>query len=198
VIAAPSGAGKSSIVRDLLAREGEVVASVSVTTRAPRSGEAEGKDYFFRTRAEFEAMVAGGALLEHADVFGRGYGTPRAPVEHELACGRDVLLDIDWQGWRQIRAAMPADCVGVFVLPPSIGVLEARLRGRASDSEAEVQRRMRAAQAEIGHWNEFDYLVVNDSLAACVDEVIYIMKAERARMARRTGLGALAMSMLDQ
>jgi len=198
VIAAPSGAGKSSIVRALLAREEEVVASVSVTTRAPRSGEAEGKDYFFRTRAEFEAMVAGGALLEHADVFGRGYGTPRAQMEHELASGRDVLLDIDWQGWRQIRAAMPADCVGVFVLPPSIGVLEARLRGRASDSEAEVQRRMRAAKAEIGHWNEFDYLVVNDSLAACVDEVIYIMKAERARMARRTGLGALAMSMLDQ
>ncbi len=196
VIAAPSGAGKSSIVRGLLARDANVSASVSVTTRAPRPGEVEGRDYFFRSPAEFDAMVGGGALLEHARVFGRGYGTPRAPVEACLAGGRDVVLDIDWQGWRQLKAALPGDSLGVFVLPPSMAVLETRLRGRGSDSADEVARRMAAARAEISHWDEFDHVLVNEDLEACTADVTYILRAARSVVARSTGLAALAAGLL--
>lgn len=196
MIAAPSGAGKSSIVRGLLARDANVSASVSVTTRAPRPGEVEGRDYFFRSPAEFDAMVGGGALLEHARVFGRGYGTPRAPVEACLAGGRDVVLDIDWQGWRQLKAALPGDSLGVFVLPPSMAVLETRLRGRGSDSADEVARRMAAARAEISHWDEFDHVLVNEDLEACTADVTYILRAARSVVARSTGLAALAAGLL--
>jgi guanylate kinase len=196
VIAAPSGAGKSSIVRGVLERDANVSASVSVTTRAPRPGEVEGRDYFFRSPAEFEAMVEDGALLEHARVFGRGYGTPRAPVEACLAAGRDLVLDIDWQGWRQLRSALPADSLGVFVLPPSIAALEARLRKRGSDSEEEVARRMAAARAEISHWDEFDHVLVNDDLGACIEAVTYILYAARSVVARSTGVSRLAAGLL--
>ena len=138
MIAAPSGAGKSSVVRRLVAREAELAESVSVTTRAPRPGEIDGREYLFRDENGFRALAAAGELIEHAIVYGRGYGTPRAPVEARLAGGLDVVLDIDWQGWRQVRAALPLDTVGVFLLPPSLGQLNARLRGRQSDSEAEI------------------------------------------------------------
>ena len=195
VVAAPSGAGKSSIVRGLLAGDAAISASVSVTTRAPRPGEVDGRDYLFVGEGEYQAMVAGGALLEHAMVFGRGYGTPRAPIEACLAAGGDVVLDIDWQGWRQLRAALPGDCVGVFVLPPSLTVLEQRLRMRGSDGQAEVARRMRAARDEIGHWEEFDHLVVNDTLETCTAQVAAILEAARCRPGRSLGAVALARGM---
>ena len=195
VISAPSGAGKSSIVRGLLAREAGVTASVSVTTRAPRAGEEHGADYFYTDMTGFQSMVAQGALLEHAVVFGRGYGTPRAPVEACLAAGRDVVLDIDWQGWRQLRAALPGDAVGVFILPPSLAVLEARLRKRASDPAAEVARRMEAARAEISHWEEFDHLLVNEDLAACTDAVASILVSARSTRARSVAAARLARAM---
>ncbi len=192
VISAPSGAGKSSIVHGLLAADPGVTASVSVTTRARRGSEAEGKDYYFTDMAKYLAMVAADALLEHALVFGRGYGTPRAPVEACLAAGRDVVLDIDWQGWRQLRAALPGDVVGVFILPPSLATLEARLRDRGSDGVTEVARRMAAARAEIAHWDEFDHVLVNDDLLACTAAVSSILVAARCTLARSTGVTRLA------
>ena len=142
VIAAPSGAGKSTVARALLATEPELSPSVSVTTRAPRPGERDGVHYHFRGEAEFEAMAGAGELLEWARVFRNCYGTPRAPVERALAAGRDVVFDVDWQGHRQLRAALPGDVVGVFLLPPSLAALEARLRGRSTDHEAEIARRL--------------------------------------------------------
>ncbi len=196
VVAAPSGAGKSTIVQRLLQREPDLRMSVSVTTRRQRESEVEGRDYFFRDLATFSAMASRGELLEHATVFGRGYGTPRAPVEAELRAGRDVVLDIDWQGWRQLRAALPGDCVGVFILPPSLEALEARLEGRGTDDAAERARRMAAARDEIAHWEEFDHLLVNDDLAACVEEVTYILRASRCATGRSRGAMELARSML--
>jgi guanylate kinase len=197
VVAAPSGAGKSTITRALLAREPELFLSVSVTTRAPRAGEVEGVHYYYRSEAEFARMAAEGALLEYANVFGRGYGTPRGPVEAALAEGRDVALDIDWQGWRQLRAAMPSDSVGVFILPPSMEVLETRLRGRGSDDRAEVARRMRAARDEISHFSEFDHVVVNDDLEACIAAVRAVLGAARCTVYRNTGAAALARAMVQ-
>ena len=171
VVAAPSGAGKSTITRALLATEPALSLSVSATTRAARPGERDGVHYHFRTQAEFDAMAASGALLEWATVFGRSYGTPRAPVERALAAGRDVVFDIDWQGHRQLRQALPADVVGVFVLPPSLAALEARLQGRAGDSPAEIARRMDQARSELSHWAEFDHVVVNADLDHAIAEV---------------------------
>ena len=195
VISAPSGAGKSSIVRGLLAANPDVTASVSVTTRAPRASEVDGRDYFFIDMADFLAMAADGALLEHATVFGRGYGTPRAPIEACLAGGRDVVLDVDWQGWQQLRAAMPGDVVGVFILPPSLTTLETRLRKRGSDAAAEVARRMQAAREEISHWGEFDHVLVNEDLAACTAAVSSILVAARCTLARSLGAARLARDM---
>ena len=195
VIAAPSGAGKSSITRALLAEEPGLSLSVSVTTRPPRPGEQEGVHYFFRDQAAFDQMAENGALLEWARVFGRSYGTPRAPVEAALARGRDVMFDIDWQGHRQLRAALPGDVVGVFVLPPSLRDLEDRLRQRRGDDASEIARRMGAARAEIAHWSEFDHVIVNDRLAAAVGAVRGILAAARSATARRTGLGAFVASL---
>lgn len=197
VVAAPSGAGKSTITRALLESESELFLSVSVTTRAPRGGEVEGVHYYYKSEAEFLQLAAAGDLLEHAWVFGRGYGTPRAAVEAALAAGRDVALDIDWQGWRQVRAALPADSVGVFILPPSLEVLEARLRGRASDNADEVARRMRAARQEISHWDEFDHVLVNGDLAVCIESVRAVLHAARCTVARNFSAASLAARMLS-
>jgi guanylate kinase len=188
VISAPSGAGKSTLARRLLAAEPRLSVSISVTTRPMRPGERDGVDYHFTDDTGFAAMVEAGALLEWALVFGRGYGTPAAPVEASLAAGRDVLFDIDWQGWRQLRAALPGDCVGVFVLPPSIEVLRTRLEGRASDDGAEIERRMQAARDEISHWDEFDHVLVNDRLEECVGELRAVLHAARSMTRRLTGL----------
>ncbi len=187
VLAAPSGAGKSAITRMLLASDASLMLSISVTTRAPRFYEQDGVHYHFRTQEMFDAMVESGDMLEWAGVFGRSYGSPRGPVEQALAAGRDVVFDIDWQGYRQVRAALPGDVVGVFIMPPSLVELEARLRARG-DGEAEVQRRMATAEAEISHVREFDYLVLNQNLDTAVAETRAILLASRAAMARQTGL----------
>jgi guanylate kinase len=191
VIAAPSGAGKSTITRALLARESGVALSVSVTTRAPRAGEEEGVHYFFKSEQAFARMVQAGELLEHATVFGRGYGTPRAAVEAALAEGSDVLFDIDWQGYRQVRAALPRDTVGIFILPPSLAALEARLRARAGDDAAEIGRRMAQAQAEMAHAGEFDHVLVNDDLEHCIRSTRAVLLAARTSTQRLVGLGAM-------
>lgn len=187
VLSAPSGAGKTSIARLLCERDPNVVLSVSMTTRAPRQGERDGRDYHFRTPAAFEALVARGDLLEWANVFGRCYGTPRVPVEQALAEGRDVVFDIDWQGHRSLRAALPANIVGVFVLPPSLAELERRLRARGDSTEA-IARRMALAREEIAHCREFDYVVVNADLQRAADDVQRILKAARLATARQVWL----------
>ncbi len=184
VLAAPSGAGKTSIATALLAAEPEVSLSVSATTRAPRPGEIEGVHYHFRSAEEFARMAAAGELLEWATVFGRSYGSPRAPVEAALAAGRDVLFDIDWQGFRNLRAALPGDVVGVFVLPPSLAELEARLRARGGDDEAEIARRMAAARAEMSHAGEFDHVVVNRDFRQALSAVQAVLVAARTATAR--------------
>ena len=191
VLAAPSGAGKTTLSRRLLAEEPGLALSISVTTRAPRAGEREGEHYFFRDQAEFDAMVAQGALLEWAQVFGRSYGTPRAPVATALAAGRDLLFDIDWQGHRQLRAGLADDVVGVYILPPSVEALAERLSGRGDDP-AEIARRMREARTEMSHCREFDHVVVNDDLARATSELRAILAAARLATARQLWLdGAL-------
>ena len=189
VLAAPSGAGKSTVARALRARDPGLEVSVSVTTRAPRPGEREGVDYFFRDQAAFDALAASGGLLEWARVLGRDcYGTPRAPVEAALASGRDILFDIDWQGFRSLRAALPGDVVGVFLLPPSREALAGRLVARGADTAGEIARRMARADAEIAHCVEFDHVVVNDVLEAAVAEVASVLAAARVATARLVGL----------
>ena len=197
VVSAPSGAGKSSILRALLAEEPGIALSVSVTTRAPRPGERDGVDYHFTDRDGFDRMVADNALLEHATVFGRSYGTPRAHVVAALEAGRDVAFDIDWQGHRQLQAALPEDVVSVFVLPPSLDALRARLEARAGDSEGEIGRRMAAARAELAHWPEFDHVLMNEVLEDAVATVRCVLRAARSARHRQTGLAAVAAAMLD-
>ena len=194
MISAPSGAGKSTIADALRASEPELAHSVSVTTRQPRPGETEGVHYLFRTQSQFDVMAAAGDLLESAIVFGRGYGTPRAPVEACLAAGGDMVFDIDWQGHRQIRAALPADVVSLFVLPPSLATLEQRLRARASDDAGEIARRMRAARDEIAHWDEFDHVIVNADLDRCIAEARSVLAAARSAIPRQRGVRALVAS----
>jgi guanylate kinase len=189
VVAAPSGAGKSSLTRALLATEPALSLSVSVTTRPPRVGEVDGVHYHFRDQAAFDAMVAAGAFLEWARVLGRySYGTPRADVQAALAAGRDVVFDIDWQGHRNLRAALPGDVVGVCILPPSLASLESRLHGRGAENPAEVARRMGLAREEISHWAEFDHAVVNEVFEDAVAELRAILHAARCATARQTGL----------
>ena len=185
VIAAPSGAGKTSLVRALLQRRPTLHFSVSHTTRTQRPNERDGHDYFFVDKPEFERMVAGQEFLEHARVFDNYYGTSRAQVEQRLDQGQDVLLEIDWQGARQIRRALP-ECRTIFVLPPSRAALEQRLRGRGTDSDEVIARRLRDSLADLSHWNEFDYIVVNDEFErATVDlEAIVTGTGERLRRDR--------------
>nr|WP_025827716.1 guanylate kinase [Acetobacter persici] len=188
VISAPSGAGKSTIANALRASDPKLRHSVSVTTRQPRPGEKEGVHYHFRTMEQFEEMAARGELLEWATVFGRGYGTPRAPVEEALNAGHDMVFDIDWQGHQQIRAALPDDVVSLFVLPPSLAELERRLNSRASDHPDEIARRMAAARDEISHWREFDHVVVNTELDRAIFEARAVLTAGRLLTRRQTGL----------
>ena len=185
VIAAPSGGGKSTIADALRASDGNLAHSVSVTTRPARPREVDGQHYHFRDDAAFRRMADGGELVEWARVFGRSYGTPRAPVEAALAAGRDMVFDIDWQGHRQLRAALPGDVVGVFVLPPALSVLEDRLRGRGQDDAAEIRRRMEAALDECSHWGEFDHVVVNESIEQAVAETRAVLWAARTTAKRQ-------------
>jgi guanylate kinase len=183
VIAAPSGAGKTSLVRALMEREPHLRFSISYTTRRQRPAEVHGRDYFFVDRATFEGMVARDEFLEHALVFDNHYGTSRRQVEDALAAGRDLILEIDWQGARQVRRALP-ECHSVFILPPSRTELERRLRGRATDADDVVQRRLRDAAADMTHWSEFDYVVVNDDFEQAVEELRSIV-AGRGEASRR-------------
>jgi guanylate kinase len=188
VISSPSGAGKSTIARELLTGDGELTMSVSATTRPPRPGEVDGKDYVFVGKEVFERMVAEERLLEHATVFGNRYGTPREPVEAALRQGRDILFDVDWQGTQQLKQNARADLVSVFILPPSHRELEQRLRGRAQDSEEVVRHRMAKAADEMSHWAEYDYIVINRVIGDAVAEVRAILAAERLRRDRQLGL----------
>ena len=190
VLSSPSGAGKTSISRRLLAEESNLTMSVSVTTRPMRPGEKDGTDYHFIDGGRFSAMVAAGELLEHATVFDNSYGTPRAPVESALAGGADILFDIDWQGARQLRdSALQNDVVSVFILPPSAQELHRRLVSRASDPEEVVRNRMAKASGEMEHWDAYDYVLVNHELDASVAAVRAILTAERLRKDRQIGMG---------
>ena len=188
VLSSPSGAGKTTITRLLLERDPVLSLSVSVTTRPPRPGEIDGRDYIFIEQAQFARMAASGELLEHATVFGNSYGTPRGPIEAALAAGRDIVTDIDWQGTQQLSQAMPEDLVKVFVLPPSIEALRDRLQRRAQDSAEIVAARMAKSAEEMSHWPEYDYVIVNRDIDESVAEVAAIVTAERRRRTRQLGL----------
>jgi guanylate kinase len=192
VITAPSGAGKTSLVRALMEREPGLRFSISYTTRRQRPTEQHGRDYFFVDPVEFERMAAAGEFLEHARVFDNRYGTARRFVEDALERGQDLILEIDWQGARQVRAALP-ECVSIFILPPSRTELERRLRGRGTDSEDVIQRRLHDAASDMTHWNEFDYVVVNDDFEKAVEELraVVVGRGDASRR-NRAGLDTLA------
>lgn len=190
VLSSPSGAGKTSLARALLDTDSDIGLSVSATTRTPRAGEVDGLDYTFVDEATFKRMIEADAFLEWARVFGNYYGTPRAPIEEAVAKGRDVLFDIDWQGTQQLAERMAGDLVRVFVLPPSGATLEARLRQRAQDAEDVVAKRMAGAAAEISHWAEYDYVIVNGALDQSIAALKAILAAERLKRERMTGLTA--------
>jgi guanylate kinase len=188
VLSSPSGAGKTTITRRLLERDPSLALSVSVTTRPKRPGETAGRDYTFIDEARFAAMVAGGELLEHATVFGHCYGTPRQPIEGALAAGLDIITDIDWQGTQQLSESVRDDIVTVFVLPPSLAALEARLKTRAQDSAEVVAARMAKSAEEMSHWSEYEYVIVNRDIDESVAAAHAIVTAERLRRIRRLGL----------
>lgn len=197
ILSSPSGAGKTTLARRLLAGDTNIAMSVSVTTRKPRPGEVDGNDYIFLDKPCFEAMRDAGALLEWAKVFDNYYGTPLAPVAAAIDAGKDVLFDIDWQGAQQLSEKMPGDVVRVFVLPPSGKALEDRLKSRAQDPPDVVARRMAAAAAEISHWPEYDYVIVNADVEESVRSVLAILQAERLKRARLLGLSDFTRSLQD-
>jgi guanylate kinase len=178
VIAAPSGGGKTSLVKALLERDPKLALSISHTTRPPRPGEKNGRHYHFVSQPEFESMAKDGEFMEHARVFDHHYGTNRNSVAEQIRQSRDVILEIDWQGARQVRAVFP-DCCCIFIIPPSLDILRTRLTGRGQDSAAVIQRRMRDAQAEISHWDEFDQLVVNNNFELTLEELRSIINDHR-------------------
>lgn len=188
VLSSPSGAGKTTLSRRLLASQSSLVLSVSATTRQKRPNEVEGKDYHFVTADRFAQLIDDGELLEHAVVFGQRYGTPREPVMRALAQGCDVLFDIDWQGTQQLKEKAREDLVSLFLLPPSHAELERRLKARAQDSDDVVAARMAKAADEISHWAEYDYVIVNDDIAVAEANITAILVAERLRRSRQTGL----------
>jgi guanylate kinase len=198
VLSSPSGAGKTTLSRLLIERMPGLKMSVSATTRARRPGEVEGEDYLFVDKARFEEMVKRNQLLEWATVFDNRYGTPRAPVEAALSKGEDVLFDIDWQGTQQLREKAGEDLVSVFILPPSALDLEKRLHSRAQDSHEVIRGRMSRASHEMSHWAEYDYIVINHDVDAAFAEVQSILKAERLKRKRRTGLTAFVRDLQRQ
>ena len=197
-ISSPSGAGKSTIARTLLDKDKQVSLSVSVTTRQRRPSEIEGVHYHFVSQREFERLRDSDSLLEWAEVHGNFYGTPREPVETAMAEGRDMLFDIDWQGAQQLQEKMPADVVSIFVLPPTMTELQSRLHRRAEDSEEVIAMRLANSRAEIAHWREYDYVIVNDDLNVAFDAVQSIVKAERLRRDRRHGMFDFIRDLLEE
>ena len=189
ILSSPSGAGKTTLARRMIDRFPGTSFSISATTRDPRPGEADGREYYFRTRDAFDAMVENGEMLEHAIVFEHAYGSPLAPVVEAIEKGCDVIFDVDWQGGQQIRESdLAENVVSVFILPPSIAALESRLKSRSQDSDETVRRRMAKARDEISHWDEYDYVLVNDDLEKCTDELATILIAERLRKFRQIDL----------
>ncbi len=189
ILSSPSGAGKSTLARRLMVWDAALSFSVSATTRPPRAGEVEGREYYFRDRPAFEAMVANGQMLEHAEVFGNLYGSPSAPVEAAIRAGRDVLFDVDWQGGQQIRnSVLGKHTLSLFILPPSIRELERRLFERGQDTAEVIAARMRKSRDEISHWPEYDYVLVNDDLAVTERRLQTIIEAERLRISQQPGL----------
>ena len=198
VLSSPSGAGKTTIARALMKADPSISMSVSATTRPMRPGETEGQSYHFVDDSEFDRMVADGEFAEWAYVFDHRYGSPKEPIKTALKAGRDILFDIDWQGTQQLRSAFGNDLVSIFILPPSMVELERRLRDRKTDSEEVIQGRMRRATGEIVHWNEYDYVLVNDDVETCLAEVEAIIVAERLRKHRRPYVADLARKLVER
>jgi guanylate kinase len=188
VLSSPSGAGKTTISRKMLDIDSHLTMSISYTTREPRPGEVHGVDYFFISKDAFREMINADKFVEHAEVFGNFYGTPRQFVEENLSAEKDVIFDIDWQGTRQLSDALPNDVVSVFILPPSMAELENRLKNRAQDSEETVAKRMKKASREISHWNEYDYVLINNDLNETMENVNRVLLAERLRLSRQPQL----------
>jgi guanylate kinase len=198
VLSSPSGAGKTTLSRMLVAETPALQMSVSATTRPMRPGEVEGKDYYFVDQRRFDAMIAKRELLEWATVFGNRYGTPRAPVEASLAAGHDILFDIDWQGTQQLRSRSPNDVVSVFILPPTVAALEQRLHTRAQDSEEVIRGRMKKAGDEMSHFDAYDYIVVNDNIGIAFEAVKSILRAEQLKRERQVGLSGFVRTLQRQ
>jgi guanylate kinase len=198
ILSSPSGAGKSTLSRMLMAWDPTMRFSVSATTRPARPGEVDGREYYFRSRAEFEAMVDEGEMLEHAEVFGNLYGSPRGPVEAAMKAGRDTVFDIDWQGGQQIRQAMRDDVVSIFVLPPSIAELERRLRSRGQDSDEVIAGRMAKSRDEISHWAEYDFVLINQDLDATFSDLKTIVQGQRLRRDRQPELSAFVRGLNEE
>lgn len=195
VLSSPSGAGKTTIARKILAFESEISLSISVTTRPKRESEAEGRDYYFVDEATFNQMEKDKQLFEHAHVYGYQYGTPKAAIESQLAAGIDVLFDIDWQGTQQLKQIATSDLVSVFLLPPTLETLENRLRVRGEDTESTVRQRMSKASEEISHWAEYDYVIINSTLNESIQAVRSIIQAERLKRRRQLGLAPFVNSL---
>ena len=199
ILSSPSGAGKSTLARRLMDWDPSLRFSVSATTRKPRPGEVEGEHYYFRSPEQFRGMIAQGEMLEHAEVFGNFYGTPRGPVEAAMRAGRDTLFDVDWQGGQQIRASsLGPHVVSIFVLPPSLTELERRLVSRQQDTPEVIAGRMEKSRAEISHWAEYDYVIVNDDIERSTSALITILTAERLRRQHQAGLGPFVRALMQE
>lgn len=197
VLSSPSGAGKTTITRKLLESEPDLSLSISVTTRAPRPKEQTTHDYFFVDPPDFEAMVQQNQLLEHANIYGNNYGTPRAPVEKALAAGKDVLFDIEWRGTQQLAEKAHEDLVSIFILPPSWQELERRLRARNQDNEEEINNRLEKAAGDMSHWAEYDYVIINNDLEESITAVKAILHSERLKRKRQVGLSEFVKSLQE-
>jgi guanylate kinase len=198
ILSSPSGAGKSTLSRMLMAWDPTMRFSISATTRKPRPGEEDGREYYFRSREEFEALVRDGEMLEHAEVFGNFYGSPRGPVERAMKAGTDTVFDIDWQGGQQVKQSMRDDVVSIFILPPSIAELDRRLRARAQDSDEVIAGRMAKSRDEISHWAEYDYVLVNEDLDLTFQQLKAILTAERLKRERQPQLSAFVRSLNEE
>lgn len=199
IVSSPSGAGKTTLTRRLLAEDDDVVLSVSATTREARPGEENGRDYYFVSHERFQEMIDADELLEHAIVFENRYGTPRGPVTEALQAGKDVIFDIDWQGTQQLMSSSRAiDLVRIFILPPSIAALEKRLKQRGQDSYETIAKRMTKAENEISHWAEYDYVLVNDDLDQTYEDLKAIVRSERYRRERRPGMSEFVRTLMEE
>ncbi len=197
VLSSPSGAGKTTLTRQLLSENQNMAMSVSATTRRPRPGEVDGRDYFFVDKNAFSTMIEEGEFLEHAKVFDNYYGTPRGPVEESLEQGKDVIFDIDWQGAQQLTQAASDDLVKIFILPPGMQELEKRLRSRAQDSDEVISKRMSKSEAEISHWAEYDYVIVNEEVEVAMAELTAIVIAERLKRKRQLWLNPFVKTLVQ-